>query len=149
MNSISPAATSDILSGSWGLFDRGGWTGPGPKDKPAGIVHADEIVWSQDDIRRAGGHGVVEGMRLGLRGYAVGGTVRDRSRFAFGSRHSDSIGVSADPYGGRHSGAANDRPTTINQTINYLLNERPMSPASQNQNAAKNVRALERLNRTA
>lgn len=43
-------------------FD-GGYTGPGGKYDPAGIVHKGEIVWSQADIRRAGGVGVVEAMR--------------------------------------------------------------------------------------
>ncbi|RVD44216.1 hypothetical protein EN742_03015 [Mesorhizobium sp. M4A.F.Ca.ET.020.02.1.1] len=148
MNSISPAATSDILSGSWGLFDRGGWTGAGAKDQPAGIVHAGEIVWSQDDIRRAGGAGVVEGMRLGYRGYARGGTVLDRNRFAFGSRHSDSIGASAFN-GSRHNGAANDRPTTVNQTNNFIFRENPATPASQNQIAAKTARSVEKVSRTA
>ncbi|TIU02338.1 MAG: hypothetical protein E5W43_00920 [Mesorhizobium sp.] len=149
MNSISPAATSDILSGSWGLFDRGGWTGSGAKDKPAGIVHAGEIVWSQDDIRRAGGAGVVEGMRLGYRGYAAGGTVLDRNRFAFGDRRSDGVGASAFNSGARSNVAANDRPTTINQTNNFIFRENPASPASQNQIAAKTARSVEKVNRTA
>ncbi len=48
------------------LFDSGGYTGPGPKNKPAGIVHAGEVVWSQDDIRKAGGVAAVEAMRKGL-----------------------------------------------------------------------------------
>lgn len=59
-------------SGGWltnifsGLgFSSGGYTGPGPKNKPAGVVHAGEIVWSQDDIRKAGGVAAVEAMRLG------------------------------------------------------------------------------------
>jgi TP901 family phage tail tape measure protein len=30
------------------FFDAGGWTGPGPKMKPAGIVHADEFVIRKD-----------------------------------------------------------------------------------------------------
>ncbi|TPL49085.1 hypothetical protein FJ937_16500 [Mesorhizobium sp. B2-4-4] len=71
----SPAAAADIASGSWGLFDAGGWTGPGPRHKPAGVVHAGEVVWSQDDVSRAGGVGVVEAMRLGRRGYVSGGAV--------------------------------------------------------------------------
>ncbi|UVK45374.1 hypothetical protein BPNPMPFG_000904 [Mesorhizobium sp. AR07] len=71
--SLSPAAAGDIASGSWGLFDIGGYTGDGPRRKPAGIVHAGEVVWSQDDVSRAGGVGVVEAMRLGRRGYATGG----------------------------------------------------------------------------
>jgi lambda family phage tail tape measure protein len=53
----------------------GGYTGPGGKYQPAGIVHAGEVVWSQDDIRRAGGVSVVEAMRRGGRGYADGGVV--------------------------------------------------------------------------
>jgi hypothetical protein len=139
MNSISPAATGDILSGSWGLFDDGGYTGSGGRRQPAGIVHRGEVVWSQEDIARAGGVHVVEGMRRGYAGYADGGVVRSRMRWD---------GTSS-PRQTSHS-AANDRPAqTINQTINYNLNERPMSPASQNQNAARNAKALERLQRTA
>lgn len=65
-------------SGGWltgifkGLgFSSGGYTGPGPKNKPAGIVHAGEVVWSQDDIRKAGGVAAVEAMRKGVGGMAV------------------------------------------------------------------------------
>jgi lambda family phage tail tape measure protein len=53
----------------------GGYTGDGAKHDPRGIVHAGEMVWSQADIARAGGVGIVEAMRLGLRGYANGGVV--------------------------------------------------------------------------
>lgn len=53
----------------------GGYTGPGGVHEAAGIVHKGEVVWSQADIRRAGGVGVVEAMRLGARGYASGGYV--------------------------------------------------------------------------
>jgi lambda family phage tail tape measure protein len=53
----------------------GGYTGAGGKYEPAGIVHKGEVVWSQADIARAGGVGIVEGMRRGLRGYAEGGVV--------------------------------------------------------------------------
>lgn len=75
--SLSPAAWSAIQAGGGGLYEYGGYTGDGPKDKPAGVVHAGEIVWSQDDINRAGGVHVVEAMRLGRRGYAEGGYVVD------------------------------------------------------------------------
>lgn len=56
-------------------FSRGGYTGAGSKNQPAGIVHKGEVVWSQDDVARAGGVAAVEGMRMGMRGYADGGTV--------------------------------------------------------------------------
>lgn len=64
-----------VLNSTGGLYADGGYTGPGPKNKPAGVVHAGEVVFSQDDIARAGGVGVVEAMRLGRRGYATGGVV--------------------------------------------------------------------------
>ncbi|WP_205586440.1 MULTISPECIES: hypothetical protein [unclassified Rhizobium] len=71
----SPQAAAAVASGIPGLWADGGYTGPGGKNEPAGIVHAGEVVWSQKDIARAGGVGVVEAMRLGRRGYADGGVV--------------------------------------------------------------------------
>ncbi|WP_412065115.1 hypothetical protein [Rhizobium sp. SYY.PMSO] len=71
----SPQAAAAVASGIPGLWADGGYTGPGGKHEPAGIVHAGEVVWSQRDIARAGGVGVVEAMRLGRRGYADGGVV--------------------------------------------------------------------------
>lgn len=55
-----------------GLFSEGGFTGPGGKYQPAGIVHKGEVVWSQADVARAGGVGAVEALR---NGYANGGAV--------------------------------------------------------------------------
>jgi tape measure domain-containing protein len=57
------------------LFDSGGYTGAGGRKQPAGVVHKGEVVWSQNDVRRAGGVGVVEAMRRGARGYEIGGPV--------------------------------------------------------------------------
>lgn len=59
-------------------FSGGGWTGPGGKYEPAGIVHRGEVVWSQEDITRAGGLSVVESLRKGFSGYADGGVVGGR-----------------------------------------------------------------------
>jgi len=56
-------------------FDEGGYTGPGGKNVPAGVVHKGEVVWSQKDVARAGGVAAVEAMRKGQRGYAEGGPV--------------------------------------------------------------------------
>jgi|GEM_PF-220981 lambda family phage tail tape measure protein len=53
----------------------GGYTGAGGKYEPAGIVHKGEVVWSQQDIARAGGVATVEAMRKGHKGYADGGVV--------------------------------------------------------------------------
>lgn len=88
---INNASSGGFLSGILGLFggggakvdpwaglrgyDRGGYTGPGGKRQPAGVVHKGEVVWSQADVRRAGGVSVVEAMRRGLQGYVSGGAV--------------------------------------------------------------------------
>ncbi len=58
-----------------GGYSTGGYTGAGGVNEPAGVVHKGEVVWSQADVARAGGVGVVEAMRKGLAGYAVGGPV--------------------------------------------------------------------------
>jgi hypothetical protein len=58
-------------------FDRGGYTGAGGVKQPAGVVHKGEIVWSQSDIRRAGGVAAVEGMRRGMPTFDRGGIVGD------------------------------------------------------------------------
>ncbi|EHU1558469.1 tape measure protein [Acinetobacter baumannii] len=44
-------------------FAEGGYTGSGGKYQPAGIVHKGEVVWSQENIKRWGGVGLVEKMR--------------------------------------------------------------------------------------
>lgn len=49
-------------------FARGGYTGPGGVNDPAGIVHRGEVVWSQGDVARAGGVATVEAMRQGRGG---------------------------------------------------------------------------------
>jgi len=56
-----------IFSGLGSLigFADGGYTGPGRKHQPAGVVHRGEVVWSQRDVARAGGVAVVEAMRRG------------------------------------------------------------------------------------
>lgn len=63
-------------------FDTGGYTGAGPRSKPAGVVHAGEVVFSQQDVARHGGPAVVDAIRRGLRGYADGGVVSTRALMA-------------------------------------------------------------------
>lgn len=50
----------------------GGYTGPGGKYQPAGIVHAGEVVWSQRDVAAVGGPRAANSMRP-TAGYANGG----------------------------------------------------------------------------
>jgi tape measure domain-containing protein len=59
-------------------FADGGYTGPGGRNQPAGVVHRGEVVWSQKDVAKAGGPSVVDAMRRGLAGYANGGVVNMR-----------------------------------------------------------------------
>lgn len=44
-------------------FAEGGYTGPGPKNKPAGTVHAGEVVWNQEDVKSVGGPAIANAMR--------------------------------------------------------------------------------------
>ncbi|MGO0683502.1 phage tail tape measure protein [Pseudomonas fulva] len=94
----SAAATSSRLgasaagySSAYG-FSSGGYTGPGGVNEPAGIVHKGEVVWSQDDIKRAGGVQAVEGLRNGN----VSPTSRD-SNSAGSSTRSGAAGASGAP----------------------------------------------------
>ena len=79
-----------FTTGSWAAkpkvekgFDTGGWTGPGAKMKPAGVVHADEFVIrkeSTNKIRSKYGLDVLKYMNRfgdlpGMGGYASGGLV--------------------------------------------------------------------------
>lgn len=56
---------SQIMSINANGFANGGYTGKGGKYDVAGVVHRGEVVWSQDDVRRAGGVSNVEAMRKG------------------------------------------------------------------------------------
>lgn len=73
--SMGPAPSAGAVPG----FAGGGYTGPGGRLEPAGVVHRGEVVWSQLDVARAGGVAVVEAMRRGLRGYDMGGIVAPRA----------------------------------------------------------------------
>ena len=52
----------------------GGWTGPGAKYKPAGVVHADEFVFSKEAT--SGNVAFLDTLHRQMRGYADGGLVR-------------------------------------------------------------------------
>ncbi|MTD32510.1 phage tail tape measure protein [Paludibacterium denitrificans] len=69
-------------------FDSGGWTGPGSKYTPAGVVHADEFVMRQEVTREPGALGLFAqinqyGLKAlqGWRGYDTGGLVSNLPTF--------------------------------------------------------------------
>jgi len=73
MNKIRDSYVSERTEGYPGAigrpkvakFSEGGYTGYGSKYETAGVVHKGEVVWSQDDIEKAGGVYAVEALRLG------------------------------------------------------------------------------------
>lgn len=74
---------SSMMSGLGGLFGfaEGGWTGPGSKYQPAGLVHADEFVFDKVATNRIG-VGVLENMRRIASGRFV--SSRPRTGYAEG-----------------------------------------------------------------
>ncbi|MER9900098.1 hypothetical protein [Mesorhizobium sp. M0130] len=73
-NSAAGGGFGGLIQGALSFlgFDSGGYTGPGGKNQPAGIVHKGEVVYSQDDVRRHGGVKAVEAMRKGKGGLLAG-----------------------------------------------------------------------------
>lgn len=72
----TPTSTGSGASGSWAT---GGYTGPGGKFDPAGVVHAGEYVLRQEVVKQAGMRAFLDSLnRKGvkaLRGYSSGGAV--------------------------------------------------------------------------
>ncbi|HFT6974791.1 phage tail length tape measure family protein [Stenotrophomonas maltophilia] len=77
------AAAAAMAVSSAASFATGGWTGPGSKYQPAGIVHADEFVLRQEVTRQSGAKTFLSAFnRVGMAairgwrdGYADGGPV--------------------------------------------------------------------------
>lgn len=72
-------SVNTVRNGVGNLFDSGGYTGPGGKYEPAGIVHRDEVVLPKEIVRRdramlKSRYGFLPGMQS-LPGYATGGVV--------------------------------------------------------------------------
>lgn len=70
---IGIAALALALGAFIAGFEQGGYTGAGPANKPAGIVHAGEYVLTQAEVNRLG-IGRIEAFK-GSRGYQTGGFV--------------------------------------------------------------------------
>ena len=87
------SAAKTVMVGDYAMpmFDAGGFTGPGGKYEPAGVVHRGEFVFSQESVRRIG----VANLASLHRGYADGGLVGGNSApmFAAGPTIAPSIAV--------------------------------------------------------
>lgn len=70
------AQEAAVLASTIQGFEGGGYTGPGARNKPVGIVHADEFVISGPDLARMGGPAAVSSMISNSRGgdSYIGGT---------------------------------------------------------------------------
>lgn len=66
------------------LYDTGGYTGPGGKYEPAGIVHKDEFVFTKEATSALGVDNLYALMR-NARGYASGGLVGRAPMFGLGN----------------------------------------------------------------
>ncbi|MBZ5760281.1 tape measure protein [Rhizobium sp. VS19-DR104.2] len=80
----------DFIGSLFKGFASGGYTGPGGKNTPAGIVHKGEYVVPKSVVDRMG----VSGLERRLRGYASGGLVGSIPRLSAGLQ-SQARGVSA------------------------------------------------------
>nr|WP_236772315.1 D-alanyl-D-alanine carboxypeptidase family protein [Agrobacterium tumefaciens] len=65
-------------------FSEGGWTGPGSKHQPAGVVHADEFVFSKQATRALGVRNLEAMHQAAKRGYAEGGLVTETPSLSAG-----------------------------------------------------------------
>ncbi|MDQ0456048.1 tape measure protein [Rhizobium paknamense] len=75
-------------------FASGGYTGPGGKYEPAGVVHKGEYVFDQASVRAAGGPAALDAMRSRLKGYSSGGYVGSAPRMPNLSQAASSRGGS-------------------------------------------------------
>lgn len=107
-------------------FSDGGYTGPGDKMQPAGIVHAGEYVMTAEATKKLG-VGFLE--KLNRRGYADGGLVTSLN-------------------GAGRAPAANDAGTVIHQTINFQTND-PVNRKTQDQLGLAASRGVQRAQRNA
>lgn len=88
------AGAGQWLGGLLG-FAEGGFTGPGTKYQPAGIVHAGEYVFSAETVKRIGAGNLERLHQSARRGYAEGGLVSTAGKVAQAASDSHSAAVQA------------------------------------------------------
>lgn len=111
-----------------GFYD-GGYTGSGAKYDPAGVVHKGEIVWSQDDIRRWGGVGVVENMRLS-----------NPTRLTSGQSDFISSQREMNQYNAINSNPTNGSATVLEPIVNVYVMEGQTADVTRNDDGSLDVR---------
>lgn len=72
---------SGFLGGLLGFAD-GGFTGPGGKFEPAGVVHKGEFVFSKESVQRLGAENLHRLHQSARKGYASGGLVGEAGKIA-------------------------------------------------------------------
>lgn len=123
LNALFPSSGGGGLSGIFGAigsifgFDDGGYTGPGGKKQPAGVVHKGEVVFSQDDVARLGGVSSVEALRSGKSGMRAPGVAR-------GGGSNDTVRLVLQDDSGRMADIADSRIQTHSGTIVQVAVER-------------------------
>lgn len=109
-----------VMVGDYAMpkFDVGGFTGPGGKYEPAGIVHRGEVVFSQEDVRRHGGVANVEALRLArLPSFADGGAVADASKSIGGVINAPTIAPAISVTVQGNPGSSNEDHQRMGETI--------------------------------
>jgi len=123
----SGAYTSAANSGV-SLYDSGGYTGPGGKFEPAGIVHKDEFVFTKEATSALGVDNLYALMR-NAQGYASGGIVGRAPMLGLGN----------------NAGAASLAPV-INTTVNVDANGNASAQSNSSGDAMGRVLAVEMQN---
>jgi len=121
----SPQTAAAIAAGGGGLFDVGGWTGPGDTKDIAGIVHADEFVFSKRAVQKIG-VAKLDAMHRGLlRGYDAGGYVSGGavypSAVAANSNAQTGSSITVNNYSRAHVEAEESRDEKGNRHVSFTI----------------------------
>lgn len=139
----SPQAASAIASGSVGLFDVGGWTGPGEAKDIAGVVHADEFVFSKKAVQKIGVP-KLDAMHKGLlRGYETGGYVSSGavypSAVAANSNAASGVSIAINNYSGQEVRTEETTDSRGNRQVTMSIGQQVAATVGQRGNPMRNA----------